>query len=116
MIEISVEQGKDTKKIFMGGSLTAEHAAEIMVTLREALALPMPDITLTLGAVTKVDATFFQLLCSTQRKATNSGKSFIIEKINQKPMLRALRLMGFSRSKSCICEATQPCLFERIRG
>jgi ABC-type transporter Mla MlaB component len=114
MIEINVDQEANAKNITMGGNLTVEHAAEMMATFRDALTVPIPDIELTLGAVTKVDVAFLQLLCSTHRTAAESGKTFIVERFHQEPMTRALRTMGFNWTKGCSCDPTQSCVFVRM--
>ena len=114
MIDISVDQEMDSKNISIAGSLTVEHAAQMMETLRNALTMPIPNVRLTLGPVTKIDVTFFQLLCSAHRRATDCGKTFVVENFHQEPITRALRLMGFNRNKGCSCDAAQSCVLARM--
>jgi anti-anti-sigma regulatory factor len=114
MIDINVDQEKDATNMTISGSLTVEHASEVKTAFQGALNRNAKNITLTLGNVTKVDVTFFQLLCSTHRKVMEGGRSFVVEKFHQDQMTRTLRTLGFNRSKGCACDARRSCVFMRM--
>ncbi len=79
----------------MGGALVYDHVVEIKQVLLEALA-SHKILEIHLGNVEKVDFSFLQLLCATEKSALNQKKSVSITGEIPESVKNAARDSGFS--------------------
>ncbi len=111
MIEISVGQEPNKQIVNVSGSLTVEHAVELKAAVQDALTGLADSVVLSLGEVTSVDLSFFQVLCSAHRTAVTNKKTFSMERFQQDALLRVHRMTGFVRRNGCALDKTGTCIF-----
>jgi anti-anti-sigma regulatory factor len=114
MINISSTHERDKEIVSVSGSLTVEHAMEMKTALQNAFKKKAKDVVLSLGAVTKTDLTFFQLVCSAHKAAMTENKFFTVEQFPQDGLKRALGSLGFAHCHGCVLDKTKSCLFVLI--
>ena len=111
MIDIHAKHRPGKETVTISGSLTVEHALELKTALQDALKRKAKSVVLTLGTITKVDLTFFQVLCSAHKTATTSGKSFSVEQCHQEILKQTHGSIGFTRRVGCALDSTKSCVF-----
>ena len=108
--------GSDTAKpadavtLSLKGALTIERAGELKEVLIDALNKE-DCVVLNLEAVTQVDLSCLQLLCSAHRTSLELNKQFILEGGQPEPLQQAIRDAGFTRPAGCKKDPHKSCLW-----
>ena len=107
---IKLEQENDKTCLYLEGEMTINNAE----AFRDNLLLSLKQsnlVEIDFEAVTAVDLTCLQLICSAHRFAVESGKDVVI-KDNSLPPLREARIRaGFDFQKSCGFNPSHECLW-----
>ena len=107
---MKLEQEKNKTCLYLEGDMTVKTAE----TFRENLLLSLKQSSLVeidFEAVTSVDLSCLQLICSAHRFATESGKDVVI-KDNSIPALKDARIRaGLNFTRSCGFNASEECLW-----
>lgn len=81
------------------GVATVQTAAELKGRLAAALE-ESPRVTLDLGGITRMDSSFFQLICAARRSAMAAGGDISLAVCNSEEFLRKARTAGFRLDES----------------
>lgn len=81
------------------GIATVQAAAELRGRLAAALE-KSPRVTLDVGGITRLDSSFFQLICAARRSALAVGGDISLSGCNSEEFLRKARATGFRLDES----------------
>ncbi|KAF0189451.1 MAG: sulfate transporter/antisigma-factor antagonist [Desulfobulbaceae bacterium] len=108
-MQIQMEEG--TARVILMGDLSVADAAPLRDLLLEAL-LAADVVKLDLEAVTSMDLATLQLLGSSHRTATTSGKQLAFTNCRNPALAQARKSAGFIKQRhGCKCNSTKACLW-----
>jgi len=110
----TAQRSKDARTIDFEGNLTVQNIEEVKRTLENSLA-KAGDVTLRFGAVTDIDLTGLQLICSVHRTAARGKRRIQIETPVPKAVSDAAESAGFLRLNGCKQDPEKTCFWAAIK-
>lgn len=107
---MKLEQEKNKTCLYLEGEMTVNNAE----TFKENLLLSLKQsnlVEIDFEAVTVVDLSCLQLICSAHRFATESGKDVVIKDNSLPPLSEARSRAGFDFQKNCGLNPSEECLW-----
>lgn len=108
------QRSKDVRTIDLEGEITVQNIEEVRRTLEKSLAKG-GDVTLRFGAVTDIDLTGLQLICSVHRTAARGKKRVEIETPVPKAVSDTAEAAGFLRLNGCKQDSEKTCFWAAIK-
>jgi anti-anti-sigma factor len=107
-MQIQMEEG--TARVILQGDLSVAVAEPLRDVLLEALGVA-DVVKLDLEAVTSMDLATLQLLGSSHRTATTSGKQLAFTNCRNPALAQARKAAGFIQRQGCCLNPTKSCLW-----
>lgn len=109
-MDSKMEKSDATQVLTLKGALTIERANELKLVLLDALD-KNDNVVLNLEAVTEVDLSCLQLLCSAHRTSLDRHKQLSLEGRQPESFQQTVRDAGYTRPVGCHKESHQRCLW-----
>ncbi|HJV65454.1 MAG TPA: STAS domain-containing protein [Geomonas sp.] len=110
---VKLTRTKTATRLEIGGEMTIERAGELRESLLEAFQAGKP-VQLSLSAVTSLDASGLQLLCSAHRTSLVSGVGLVVEGEQSELFRSVAELAGMFRPAGCRHNAGGSCLWKNV--
>lgn len=107
-MQIQMEEG--TARVILQGDLSVADAEPLRDMLLEAV-VAADFVELDLEAVTSMDLAILQLLGSSHRTATSSGKKLAFSNCRNPVLIQARKSAGFILQRKCCANPTKSCLW-----
>lgn len=98
--------------VSINGPMTIDRIAEIRDGMLQAFGLGN-EVRLSMAAVTEVDLTGLQLLCSSHRTAIARGLAFSVQDTDAEALSSVIELAGMWRYNGCAQDTAGSCVWKR---
>lgn len=109
-MDFKLEPSGDRGTLTITGELTIDRADELRTMLITSLE-STENVHVRLEAVTEVDLSCLQLLCSAHRTAMNLNKNLILDSEESQVFRQTVKDAGYTRNKGCTVDSYESCLW-----
>ena len=109
---VNIVKNETMTVVSINGPMTIDRIGEIRDGMLEAFGLGN-EVQLSMAAVTEVDLTGLQLLCSSHRTAIDRGVAFSVHDTDAEALSSVIELAGMRRYNGCAQDTAGTCVCNR---